>query len=123
MGREKKMKIKENLKEEYEKYVKINQEDEYSKACIDSGEIFGNALDEGKTPEEANEIMCETENGLTGFMASMIMKSLAHFHPRGEEVRVWYNDRNGVKSEKRIVNTAILNQDDNGKFSPEFESV
>lgn len=117
------MKVKQGLEEKYKHYVEVNQEDEYSKAFIDAGEAFGTALDEGKTCEEAEKAMLEKEEGLTGFMVSSIMKTMAHFNPRGEEVRVWWNEKNGVKSEKRIVNTAVLNIEDDGKVSPEFESV
>jgi hypothetical protein len=117
------MTIKPELQQEYDKYVEINSEDEYSKACITAGEAFGNALDEGKTFEEANAAMCEAEDGLTGFMASMAVKAVAHFHPRGEEVRVWWNERNGVKSDKGIVNTAVMTFEDDGTVTPEIETV
>ena len=117
------MNIKSERREEYQKYHDINQEDDYSKACITAGEAFMKALDEGKTCEEANRAMCDAEPGLTGFMASMALKAVAYFHQRGEEARVWRNDRNGVKSEKRIVNAAVMDIDDKGKMSPTFESV
>lgn len=117
------MTTKEGMEADYEKYVSINSEDEYSKACIDAGEAFGKALDDGKSMDEAERAMLDAEDGLTGFMVSMTMKAVAHFHPKGEEVRVWWNEKNGVKSEKRIVNTAVLNIEDDGTMRPEFESV
>ena len=117
------MKIKQELEQDYKKYVEINKDDEYSKVCVDAGEVFGNTLDDGKTCDEAERTMLDAESGMTGFMVSMAMKAVAHFHPRGEEVRVWWNEKNGVKSDKNIVNTAILNIDDDGTARPEFESV
>lgn len=105
------MKIKENLQKEYDDYVKTNSEDTYSKACVDCGEAFGNALDEGKTPDEAEKIMCDTPMGkeLTGFMVGSIMSAIAHFHPRGEEVNSWWNKRfGGTGDEKGTINPAIV---------------
>lgn len=115
------MKIKKELQAEYAKYVAINGEDDYSKACVDAGEAVGNALDEGKTAQEALKMLHGL--GLTGFMASMAAKSVAHFSPRGEEIRVAWNEQNGIKHDKGIVNTAILTSEDNGTVSPEIESV
>ncbi len=117
------MKIIKGKEEEYQKYHDVNQDDDYSKACITAGEVFMKALDEGKSCDAAEEEMCKAEAGLTGFMVSMIMKAAAHFHERGEEVRLWWNEKNGVKSDHRIVNTAILNIGDDGKMSPDFENV
>lgn len=117
------MKIKEGKAEEYAKYVEVNQADEYSKACIDAGEAFGNALDEGKTCDEANTEMCKAEAGLTGFMASMIMQAMVRFHERGEEVRVWWNKKNGVEVDEGIVNAAVMNVSEDGKMSPEIEKI
>lgn len=117
------MKTKEGMQEEYDKYVSINSEDEYSKACVDAGEVFGTALDEGKTFEEAERAMLDAEEGMTGFMVSVAVKGVAHFHPRGEEVRVWWNERNGVKADKGIVNAAVFTMEDNGTMTPEIEPV
>lgn len=104
------MKIKPEFQAEYDKYVEINSADEYSKCVITCTESFGNAIDEGKTPDEAERIMLDTEDGegLTGYMVGAIMAAVAHFHPEGEKVRVWWNNRYGVSSEKGTVNPAIV---------------
>jgi hypothetical protein len=115
------MKTKEGLQEKWNNWTKINSEDDYSKACVHAADAVALKLDEGATPEDALEALKGRE--LTGFMASEATKAVAHFHPRGEEIRVAWNEMNGVKSEKRIVNTAILNVDDDGTMSPEFQSV
>lgn len=117
----KKMKIKAGLEQEYARYVELNQADEYSEACVDAGERVGNALDEGKTATEALEAM--KGFGLTGFIATMAVKGVAHFHPRGDEVRIAYNDMYGAKSDARLVNPTVLNVSDDGKMTPEFETV
>lgn len=100
------MKIKEGLEKEYEEYIRINS-DSYSKAVIDAGESVGNVLDEGKTPEEAGEVL--NGQGLTGYMAGATISAIVKFHSRGEEVRIWWNSKYGVsKEEKGTVNPAIL---------------
>lgn len=119
------MQIIESKKEEYQKYVEVNSQDDYSKCCMDAGEVFGNALDAGSTPDEANAEMCKSEagQGLTGFMASMIFQAIARFHPRGEEVRVWWNRQCGVEVDEGIANAAVLNVSDDGTMSPEIEKI
>lgn len=106
------MQIKENLKEEYAKYVEENSKDEYSKCVVACGEIFGKAVDEGKTFEEAESLMLATEDGdgLTGFMVGALMSGIAHFHPRGAEVKEWWNKRHsGTPDEKTgVINPAII---------------
>lgn len=117
------MNIKNELRGEYKTYCEVNKKDEYSKACITAGEAFMQAIDDEKSFEEANKAMCEAEPGLTGFMASMIMQAAVRFHIRGEEIRVWWNEKNGVKSTEGIVNTALMDVDDNGNMSPVIENV
>ncbi len=105
------MKIIEKFKEEYEKYVEINSKDGYSKAVIDCGETFGNLIDEGRSFDEAEKMMLETAEGseLTGYMMGAIMAAVAHFHPRGEEVKAWWNKQyGGTGEEKGTINPAIL---------------
>lgn len=103
------MLIKQGLEEKYAEYVSMNSADDYSKACVEAGEVFGTALDEGKTPEEANDIMCAKEFGLTGFMAGCIMGTMVEFNPRGEEVKTWWNKYwGGTGEEDGVVNPAIV---------------
>jgi len=105
------MPIIQELKAEYEKYVKINNEDDYSKACIIAGEEVMKALDEGKAVEDAHKLMYEME--LTGFQAGVVAHAISHFHTRGEEFRVAWNDWYGVpKDTKGVVNPAMFTFDE-----------
>jgi hypothetical protein len=103
------MKIIQGKEEAYGKYVQINSEDDYSKQCITAGEAVGTALDAGKSAAESLEAM--KGMGLTGYMAAMVAKAIAHFHPSAEGL------------ENGLVNPAIMNVDDDGKMSPEIEAV
>ena len=95
----------------YDNYAKINQADEYSKACIDCIEVYSACLDIGKTPEEAERLMLDSNvgQGLTGNMMGEIMKAIVHFHPRGDEVRPWWNKKcGGTGEEKGTINPALV---------------
>ncbi len=101
------MNIKPGLEEEYEKYVKINSEDEYSKVVISAGENVGKLLDEGKSPEEAEKGLHGFQ--LTGYMAGAVVSIINHFHPRGEEMNsFWNKSLGGTGEEKDTINPAIL---------------
>jgi len=118
------MKIKPELLEEYNKYVEMNKQDDYSKACIDAGEVFMSAIEEGKSYDEAEKIMCEKEPGMTGFMVSMIYKAVAHFHEDGQNVKNWWNKKNGVTQDiPGIVNAAVVTFNDDGTMTPEIEKI
>lgn len=105
------MKIKQGLEEAYANYVKINR-DEYSKCVIDCGDIFGNLVDEGKDFNEAERIMLDDKrsDGITGFMMGAMMSGLVRFHPDGERIKAWWNDKekNGTPDENGVNNPAIL---------------
>ena len=101
------MKIKKGLEEEYRNYVELNANNGYSKAITDATEVLGNALDEGKTCEEAEDIACK-DAGLTGFMAGCMARAIAYYHPRGKEFKKYWNAQFGVKKAKGVVNPAIL---------------
>lgn len=116
------MHVKEGSEDAYAKYLEINAGDEYSKATVDAGERIGALLDEGNTAEEALKGL--DGHGLSGYMAAMAVKGICHFHVRGEELRVaWNKDWGAGDLKKGIVNPAILNVGDDGKMSPEIESV
>lgn len=116
------MKVIEGKEEAYAKYVEINSADDYSKQCVLAGEAVGKALDEDASPAVA--LLAMNGMGLTGYMAAMAAKAVAHFHPRGEEIRqAWNKDWGAEGLEKGLVNPAILNVADDGKMSPEIESV
>lgn len=103
------MQIKLEQKEKYDKYVEINSKDPYSKACVDSADVFGTSVDEGRTFDEAQRIMHDKEGGLTGNMMGEIMQTLVYFHPRGEEIKVWWNKHvGGTGEEAGVINPAIM---------------
>ncbi len=82
------MQIKEGLEEEHRQYVEKNKDD-YGGACVKAGERVGILLDEGKAPEEAEKGLHGDE--LTGFMAGAAISGVVKFHPRGNEMRIWWN--------------------------------
>lgn len=116
------MTTKPGTEEEYAQYVHINSEDDYSKACVDAGEAVGKLLDEGATAEDALKALDGL--GLTGYMAFAATKAVAHFHPRGEEIRVaWNKDWGAEKLERGLVNPAIITVEKDGKMTPDVEAV
>lgn len=116
------MKTKPGKEEAYAKYAKMNSEEEYGKACVDSGEAVATLLDEGKTGEEA--LLGLKGHGLTGFMAFSAAKAVAHFHPRGLEVmRAWNKQWGAEKLTEGMVNPAVVEIDDDGKMTPTVEGV
>ena len=100
------MEIKNGLEGEYKKYVEMNN-DPYSKAVVVAGEAVGELLTQGKTPEEAEKGLYGY--GLTGFMAGAAISGVVKFHPRGDEMKTWWN-RNikGTPDENGTNNPAIL---------------
>ena len=112
------MKVKIELVEEYKKYLHNNidslfeQESglkmpsSYALAVILATELVGEALDEGMTPEEADKQMQGLN--LTGFMAGAAAQTVAHFNPRGDQFKKYWNEQFGVKDAKGVVNPAIV---------------
>lgn len=104
--------VKPELAEEWREYAKNNTEDGYSAAVIE-GTIGGlRALAEGKTPEESSKECTAAE---TGFQMGCVAKGLAHFSPRGDEFRAYWNrqymtEEQAVKADAEggTVNPAIL---------------
>lgn len=108
-----KLTVKPGLEPLWLKSVASNQ-DPYGHGVVEATCKVGAALDEGKTPEEA-EKACHGL-GITGFMAGCMAQWVAHFHPRGEEFRRWWNTRNQIGTEGDranesggVLNPAILN--------------
>ena len=105
------MKVKSGLKEEYADYVKKNH-DPYGKCIVDWGEKFGILLETERT--DFKEMIDEAAKGLggpTGFMYGCLISAIAHFHPRGEEVRRWSNLDLQIKDEGEKANKSggVLN--------------
>lgn len=116
------MTTKPGKEETYAQYVHINSEDDYSKACVDAGEAVGKMLDEGATAEDALKALDGLN--LTGFMAFSATKGVAHFHPRGEEIRVaWNKDWGAGSLEHGLVNPAMVTVEKDGKITPDVEAV
>ena len=100
------MKIIEGKEKEYADYVAKN-DDPYGKACVVAGEAVGKLLDEGKTPQEAEKGL--HGNDLTGFMAGAAISGVVHFHPRGAELKAWWNKtNNGEPDETTGVNNPAI---------------
>ncbi len=105
--------IKPELQEEYDKYVAINQEDEYSKQVITCGELFMKGIDSNKTLDEALDSAVKGF-GLTGYMVGALIETAAHFHQRGDEIKSWWNKRyGGTGEEKGTINPAIVTMKSN----------
>lgn len=107
------MKIKQGLEETYKKYTTITPDqndpigNEYAQEIVNTAERVGNALDEGKSPEEA-EKECHGHD-LTGNMVGMAMEVVVKFNPRGDEMKVWWNKHcGGTGEEKGTINPAII---------------
>ncbi len=102
------MNIKPELKKEYEDYVAMNSNDDYSKECILAGEKFMDAIETGRTFIEALDTAIKG-SGLTGFMVGAFMAGVIKFHERGEEIKPWWNKECGGSGEEDgIINPAII---------------
>ena len=100
------MEVKKGLEKEYTEYVKNNQ-DGYGNAAVKAGAKVGKALSKGKTCKEAHDEMYGED--LTGFLAGCVVQAVSHFHPRGEEFRIFWNKKFGIKEDKKgVVNPAIM---------------
>lgn len=98
--------IKIDKKEEWKKAVGENCLDGYSFGVVEATiKVFG-ALDLGKTPEDA--IKEVNEMGISGFMAGCMAQWVSQFHIRGEEFRIFWNDKYGQKDSSGVINPAIL---------------
>ncbi len=101
------MQVKPGLEEKYAEYLRINADGGYGQACTDAGEAVGKLLDEGRSPEEAEKGLYG--NGLTGFMAGAAISGVVKFHPRGEELKAWWNrTTSGTPDEVGVNNPAII---------------
>ena len=96
------MNIKPGFEEKYKSYVEKNSKESYSKAVVDAGEAVGKLLDEGQTPEEAQQALYD--RGLTRWMAGAAMTSVCRFNPRGEEMRKWWNSSFGQENAVGVFN-------------------
>lgn len=85
------MKIRPELQNDYNRYVEINA-DAYSKAVVCAGERLGRMLDEGKNPAEViKSLSWKGLDSLTVYMAGAAVRTVCHFNPRGDELRIEWN--------------------------------
>jgi hypothetical protein len=116
------MKIIEGLQTEYEAYVAINSQDDYSKAVVTYTERWASLMEDGITftnlpPAEyiaqhadKDSHIADTE-GITGFMYGAAVSALAHFWVYGEELRRWHNldIQIGTEGERANESGGVLN--------------
>lgn len=99
--------VKEETAEEWMQYADNNTNDAYSCCVAETSLLCLKKLQEGATCEEVEQIY--SEMGLTGFMAGAVSSTIAHFSPRGNEFRKYWNAQYGVsEEEKGTVNPAVL---------------
>lgn len=116
------MRIKRGMRLEYQKYVRINSKDAYSKAVATYGERWAELMEAqlaaGKTIADCADSTsheADTE-GITGFMHGCAVKALSRFWGHGEALRIWHNldtqlQDEGVKANEKpgaVLNPAIL---------------
>ena len=102
--------VKENLLEEWEKYVRKNTQDGYYAKIVEASLRVMQALSEGKPPKEA--LKTTDRMGITIFMTTYMAQTVSYFHPRGEEFRKYWNGLFMSKEEaeraKGVANPACL---------------
>ena len=104
----------------WQKSVRINSGDPYSKGVVDYARRWANRMEKamkagetleacaGRTSHEANT------NGITGFMYGAAVHTLAKCWKHGNQLRIWHNASYGVDDEKAkggTVNPAVLTID------------
>lgn len=101
------MSLKPGTEKEWEETKKVNMKDAYSRCVVCTVLDVGAKLDSGESPEVAMKYAGHKYD-ITGFQAGCVAQWVAHFHPRGEEFRVWWNKEYGVSSDKGVVNPAVM---------------
>ena len=95
------------LQKEWNGYVEKNK-DSYGRAVIEVIVKVCAELDNGRTPQEAEDKGIK-DSGITGFQAGVMAGVIARFHPRGEEFRIFFNKQyGGTGEEKGTINPAIM---------------
>ena len=107
------MKVKEELREEYNQFVKINSEDAYSYAVVTYmhqwADLMESEMAKGKPLSEVADKAshdADTE-GITGFMYGCAAAALAKYWEHGEELRLWHNNEYGYQGDG-VVNPAVI---------------
>lgn len=112
------MKIKQELKDEYDSYVKKNSKDPYSRAVVDFAEQWARemekSMNKGITLAEIAETACSLVDsrpgfGITGYMYGASVSALSYFWEHGEELRSWHNAKYSTKKDiEGTINPAIV---------------
>ena len=106
--------LKPNKKEEYRACVEKNSKDSYSKGVIDYAKrwacLMQKELQDGaKLVDIADRTSHEADiEGITGFMYSAAVSSLAEFWEYGNELKRWHNGEYGQPDAEGVVNPAVL---------------
>jgi hypothetical protein len=85
------MQIKKGMEKEWDRFRMTNSKDAYSCQVLCATMYFGQVLDTGNTPDDAEKFI--EGLGLSISQANFVMQHIWHFHPRGEEVRKWWNKK------------------------------
>ena len=102
-------------KEDWKKSVDNNQDD-YSKCCVDVARRVMEILDK-ENEFDPHAIITQADEdikagGITGFMAGCVAQMVSHCHSRGEEFRkLWNKDVGSVTGQEDsegVLNPALL---------------
>jgi hypothetical protein len=104
--------VKPELVSEWETYTMMKRKPDshgnfaYAVGIVEGAVKVFRGLSNGMMPDKA---MDETDDmGITGYMAGNIAGMVSHFHPRGDEFKLWWNLQYGISDAKGVVNPAIL---------------
>lgn len=103
--------VKPELEEEWKIAVGKNCMNGYSFGVVLATIASFEVLDAGGTAEDAIKIWTTKKLDITGFMAGCAAQWIGHYHRRGDEFRMAWNDRYGVTEERAkggTVNPAIM---------------
>lgn len=107
--------------DKWNKWVERNQDDPYSKCCVDVAREVMRILDDtieltGNLQLDVHPLICQAaknidSGGITGFMAAMVAEMVSKCHSRGEEFRKAWNINNqvGDEGEKANESGGVLN--------------
>lgn len=113
------MKLKD--KEGWDKFVKLNSKDDYSKGVVTFAESWAELMEEKiaageKLVDFAKLTSHEADtSGITGFMYGAAVSGLSEYWEYGEELRLWHNldtqiGDEGERANKKgtVLNPALL---------------
>ena len=107
------MKVKEENREAYNRFVEVNSTDSYSHGVVKYMHRWANLMEaemaEGKKIADIAERTSHEadKEGITGFMYGCAVSALSTYWEHGEELRQWHNSKYGHHGEG-VVNPAIL---------------